>query len=78
MTEKLRKNAKLPEWPKFLINLDKFLREAWSGLKREWRRMLNWFMYYKPTDKKDKKWHFWEMVIAYIILQFAVKGVFGY
>lgn len=72
-----KKNEKMPKWPKFLINLDNNLRSIWHRLEREIKRMFDWLLFYKPKDKQDKKLHYCEVIIAYILIQFAWKGLFG-
>jgi hypothetical protein len=55
---------------------------ALRGIERtfrcESRKMINFIMFYKPKDKLDRAWHIGEMIITYIILQYAVKGAFGW
>ena len=43
----------------------------------EFRRMLNFTLFYKPTDKLDRNWHIFEMIIIYIFLVYATKGLLG-
>ena len=55
--------------------------KKWESLKvkfrLELRRVLSFILFYRPTDKLDRNWHIFEMVIFYIILQYAWKGLVG-
>jgi len=63
------------EWK---IELKSFYK-IWEPLKKEVRKdfvsMINWLLFYKPKNRWDKTTHIIEVVIAWLIIQFAWIGI---
>ena len=73
--------SKEREWDLAIRDAKRKFIKFWDSFKEksriEIKRMLNFIMFYKPTDKLDKKWHIFEMIVIYLVLQCALIGIFG-
>jgi hypothetical protein len=69
---KRSENRKIEEWENkwdlALIEFSKWWAKVWKEVKKDFKYMLNWYLFYKPTDKQDRYWHLLEVVIVDIIL----------
>ena len=76
-----RIESKEREWDLAIRDFKRRLFKFWDSfkdkLKIEVKRMLDFIMFYKPSDKLDRKWHIFEMIIIYIFLVYATKGLLG-
>ena len=76
-----RIESKEREWDLAIRAAKRKFIKFWNSFKEksriEIKRMLNFIMFYKPTDKLDKKWHIFEMIVIYFVLQCAWKGIWG-
>ena len=76
---KMTKNARLPRWreTKGELAFKKALRRIWKETELTYKSMFDFILFYKPKDRFDKWFHVAEMIIVYIILQFAWIGLLG-
>jgi len=70
-----RRAKQIKNLPK--TKFEKFLDTVWRELRFDSKNMINFILFYKPTSKGDKILHIFEMVLVYVVLQLAVKGVFN-
>lgn len=64
--------------PKIELDLEKGLSRLWKELSRDFSYMINFLLFYKkPRNKFEYFLHVFEVACFYIILQFAVRGMFG-
>lgn len=50
------------------IEIEKFLDQTWKELKRDFRGMVNWLLFYKPKDRIDKLLHIIEVIFVWGIV----------
>jgi len=76
-----RIESKEREWDLAIRASKRWFLKKWESFKEkfriELRRMLNFIMFFKPKDKRDRNWHIFEMVVIYFVLQCAWKGIWG-
>lgn len=76
-----RIESKEREWDLAIRVSKRHLVKTWgiykNKLKVEIKRMINFIMFYKSKDKQDKNWHIFEIIVIYVVLQCAWKGIFG-
>jgi hypothetical protein len=76
-----RIESKEREWDLAIRAAKRKFIKKWENFKVkfriELRKMLNFIMFYKSSDKRDRNWHIFEMVIIYFVLQCAWKGIWG-
>lgn len=72
-----RKNVHIPKFPP-KQPIEKSLEKFFNKIGFEVKCMINWLLFYKPKDKFDKTCHVIEVIFAYIILQYAWRGIFGF
>ena len=76
-----RIESKEREWDLAIRAAKRRVIKVWISFKEkariEIKKMINFIMFYKPTDKLDKKWHIFEVIIIYFVLQCAWIGIFG-
>lgn len=72
-----RLQAKMEEWDTILRGFDKAINQIKKELRISFNSMINFILFYKPKNKFDKMWHVCEMVIIYIIVSYAFKGMMG-
>jgi hypothetical protein len=79
MTNEDRKlSAKEREWDLAWRKHDLFWRAVKKEVKSDLNRMINYLMFYKkPKDKFERVWHMCEIFGIYLIIFFALKGIFG-
>jgi hypothetical protein len=67
-SENRRIEAKVSQMEEDLREFHTFTHKAWKEIKRDYKKMLNWYLFYQPKDSADKTWHLIGVVIADIIL----------
>lgn len=72
-----RLQKKMADWDIALRGFDKFYARCKKELKLNFNNMINFILFYKPKNKFDKVWHVCEMILVYIIIAYAVKGMMG-
>ncbi len=76
-----RIESKEREWDLAIRASKRCFVKNWEIFKVKFRielkRMINFTMFYKAKDKRDKNWHIFEMIIIYVVLQCAWKGIAG-
>lgn len=50
------------------IAVERFLSNAWKEIKRDYKKMLSFMLFYKPKDNADKYWHLLEIICIDVVL----------
>jgi hypothetical protein len=71
--------TKKSEAEQFEVKLERIVSSVGKEIKLDVKNMIDWLLFYKkPKDKLERAMHIIEVICAYVILQFAWKGLFGY
>ena len=73
-SEKQGLERKKREWDIAIRGFNQSLDTFKRKFRLEFKRMINFIMFYKPKDKLDKYWHIGEMLIIYGFLYCLVRG----
>lgn len=69
------------KWEEDNKSFNKFVDRSARHVSLQFKYMINYFMFYKPSDKFNRKWHIGEMTLIYLGIYFAIRGfmytVFG-
>ena len=77
-----RIESKEREWDLAIRASKRLFLKKWKPnsdkLKIEINKMINFIMFFKPKSARDKYWHIAEMIIIYVVLQYAWIGMKGW
>ena len=72
------------EWKKQADVVDRYIRskgksfeDFWKTIMKHYKSALNWFMFYKPEDKNDRKAHVWEVFFVWAGITYIALNLFG-
>ena len=62
-------NGTLKDYP-----IERFFNRTWKEIKRDFKTMMKWLLFYEPKDTADKVWHFIEVMCAWVIITKIIYG----
>lgn len=59
------------------VKVENFLKRTARETKCSVKDMINFVFFYKANSKFKRGWHIFEMIIVYVLLQYAWIGIWG-